>query len=81
MYILLELKLTGDNFSSDINTYNAEMDAKIAYYQLLAQAISSEVELHTIVLMTTDGIVIEKQSFAHQIGEPNVVEINNNTVI
>lgn len=81
MYILLELKLTGSDFSNNITTYGAEMEAKIAYYQLLAQAISSEVELHTIILMTIDGNIIEKQSFAHQIGEPNVVEINNNTVI
>ena len=81
MFIVLELKITGDEFDHNIDTYEEETDAKIAYYQLLAQAVSSEVEIHSILLLTSDGTTIEKQTFAHQVGEPNIVEINNNVVI
>ena len=81
MYIVLELQVTGDDFNSDIKSYGTETAARVAYYQLLAQAISSEVEIHSVLLLTSDGTTIEKQTFAHQIGEPNVVEINDNIVI
>lgn len=81
MYILLELKITGDEFEYNIESYLEETAAKIAYYQLLATAISSEVEIHSVLLLSSDGNIIEKQTFAHQIGEPNVVEVNNNVVI
>lgn len=81
MYILLELKITGDEFEHNIESYLEETAARIAYYQLLAVAISSEVETHSVLLLASDGTIIEKQTFAHQVGEPNVVEINNNVVI
>ena len=81
MYIVIELQKTGTDVGSIVNKYESLLEAESRFHQILAAAAISEVEIHSAVILGENGNLIKNGSYAHQVGEPNTVEINNNTVI
>lgn len=39
--------------------YDTKEDAEVKYYQVLAEAVKSPVEVHTVMLMTDEGFLLE----------------------
>lgn len=67
-YLTIELQ-TNDGVTSNIVTqYNELKLAESAFYSVCSSAIISSVEVHAIILMDENGIVIKNEFFKHESG-------------
>ena len=65
-YIVIEIQTTGGVTGVvPPATYANEAEAKRAYHLAIAAAIVSAVEVHTIVLMTTEGQILAREVCRH----------------
>lgn len=66
MYIVIEIQKSADNVMSDIVTsFNTLSEAYNKYYSVLAFAAINELPVHSAVLMTEEGFVVENKCFKH----------------
>ena len=67
-YIILELQTNADGTVGTLvttaDTYN---EAKSAYHQKLAYAAISSVHIHAVVIMNSDGVVSDQESYRHEV--------------
>ena len=66
-YIVLELQTTGGVTSNIINAYTTSNEADNAYYNALAAAAISSVEIHSIMLITPRGETLRSDYYKHKV--------------
>ena len=70
-YIVIEMQngaIGGNNWSYDLRD-----DAEVKYYQVLAEVVKSPVEVHTVMLVTGEGFVLDAKCYKHG-DEPEATE-------
>ena len=79
-YIVIESKIyENDSFTVTPFTYNDRTDAEQKFLQLASAAVKSERPMHAIILMTSEGQLIERKVYHHTVEvepepEPETVE-------
>lgn len=68
MYTVIEMQdgVIGGNFWS----YADRASAEVKEYQVLAEVVKSEVETHTVMLVTDEGFVVDCKCYKHEAEEP-----------
>ena len=67
-YIVIEMQngsIGGNNWS-----YDSRDDAEVKFYQVLAEVVKSPVEIHTVMLVTGEGFIIDTKCYKHPVVEP-----------
>lgn len=73
MYVVIEMQ--NGIIGSNTWAYDNRDDAEVKYYQVLSEVVKSPIETHTVLLITSDGILIDFKCYKHQTTpEPEVVE-------
>ena len=66
MYVVIEMKKIGDKITCSPTSYNTKEDADSAFYAILASAAVSNVDIHSAVILTEDGLINKSQSYKHK---------------
>lgn len=63
-YIVIEMQngITGGNNWA----YNDKADAEVKFYQVLAEVVKSPVEVHTVMLVNGEGLVLDCKCYHHE---------------
>ena len=56
--------------AAPVNAYETKPEAERQYFTLCAQAVMSSYQYDSIVLMTKDGFLLKRETFAHELPEP-----------
>ena len=67
-YIVIEIQngsIGGNNWA-----YDNRADAEVKFYQVLAEVVKSPVDIHTVMLVTGEGFVLDCKSYDHREPEP-----------
>ncbi len=64
MYIVVEMQ--NGTIGGNTWAYANRDDAEVKYYQVLAEVVKSPVEIHTVMLVTGEGFVIDTKCYKHQ---------------
>ncbi len=54
--------------------YDTRDDAEVKFYQVLSEVVKSPVEVHTVMLVTDEGFVIDCKCYKHEL-EPADSEV------
>lgn len=62
-YVVIEMQngIVGTNAW----TYETRADAEVKFYQVLAEVVKSPVAIHTVMLMTDEGFIIDSKCYKH----------------
>ena len=63
-YVVIEMQngaIGGNNWS-----YDNKPDAEVKFYQVLAEVVKSPVEVHTVMLVTGEGFVLDCKCYHHE---------------
>lgn len=72
-YIVIEMQ--NGNIGGNNWAYEDRASAEVKMYQVLAEVVKSPVEVHTVMLVTDEGFVIETKCYKHgEEPEPEVTE-------
>ena len=75
MYLVVELQKTAPNAVANIVTAHADINAAYnKYFTVLAAAAISSVPSHSAVLLTDNGGLIARETFEHDVAEPEEQE-------
>jgi hypothetical protein len=66
VFIVIEMQTNGTEVATITNKYTESEKALQKYFQILAAAVTSKVEVHTAVIMTETGRVIRAEYFKHE---------------
>lgn len=71
-YIVIEMQngIVGANAW----TYDTREDAEVKEYQVLSEVVKSPVTVHTVMLVTDEGFVLDTKCYKHQ--QENDTEVN-----
>lgn len=47
--------------------YDTRDDAEVKFYQVLSEVVKSPVEVHTVMLVTDEGFVIDCKCYKHEL--------------
>lgn len=47
-------------------TYDTRANAEVKMYQILSEAVVSDIATHTVMLMTDEGFVLECKCYKHE---------------
>ena len=67
-YIVIEIQngsIGGNNWA-----YDNRADAEVKFYQVLSEVVKSPVDIHTVMLVTGEGFVLDCKSYDHRAPEP-----------
>lgn len=64
-YVVLEMQ--NGNVGTNAWTYDDRASAEVKLYQVLAEVVKSPVEVHTVMLMTNDGFVLDSKCYNHPV--------------
>lgn len=75
-YLVLEIQANADGSVGipPIASYDVRNEAESRYHSVLATAAISAVEMHSVVLLTSDGRVLERKSYNHASEVTPVIE-------
>lgn len=45
--------------------YDTREDAEVKYYQVLSEVVKSPVAVHTVLLMTDEGFILDTKCYKH----------------
>ena len=68
MYIVIEMQ--NGIIGSNTWAYDDRADAEVKFYQVLSEVVKSPVEIHTVMLVTGEGFVIDNKCYKHPVVEP-----------
>lgn len=63
-YVVIEMQ--GGVVGSNAWSYSTRADAEVKYYQVLAEVVKSPVPVHTVMLMTGEGFVLDSKCYHHE---------------
>lgn len=66
IFIVIEMQTNGTEVATITNKYTENDKALQKYFQILAAAVTSKVEIHTAVIITETGRVIRAEYFKHE---------------
>lgn len=66
VFIVIEMQTNGTEVATITNKYTESEKALQKYFQILAAAVTSNVEVHTAVIMTETGRVVRAEHFKHE---------------
>ena len=71
-YIVVEMQngIVGNNAW----TYDTREDAEVKEYQVLSEVVKSPVAVHTVLLMTDEGFVLDTKCYKHDAQPAEVIE-------
>lgn len=63
-YVVIEMQngVVGENAWN----YETRDDAEVKYYQVLSEVVKSPVAVHTVILATDEGFVIDCKCYKHE---------------
>lgn len=64
MFVVIELQ-TNDTTANIVNAYSDRNVAEQRYHQILAAAATSDVKLHSAVMLTSEGFFIKSEHYEH----------------
>lgn len=64
-YLILELQKSSDDVAYIVTKQPAYQQAKSTFYQILASAAISQIPVHTAVILSDEGELIQKETFYH----------------
>ncbi len=66
-YIVIEMQngITGGNNWA----YDSKADAEVKFFQVLAEVVKSPVEVHTVMLVNGEGLVLDCKCYHHDVSE------------
>ena len=67
-YIVIEIQ--NGNIGGNNWAYDNRADAEVKFYQVLAEVVKSPVDIHTVMLVTGEGFVLDCKSYDHRAPEP-----------
>ena len=70
-YIVVEMQ--NGIVGSNAWTYDARADAEVKEYQVLSEVVKSPVAVHTVLLMTDEGFVLDCKCYKH--AQPDDMEV------
>ena len=62
-YIVVEMQ--NGIVGSNAWTYDTRADAEVKEYQVLSEVVKSPVAVHTVLLMTDEGFVLDTKCYKH----------------
>lgn len=66
-YVVIEIQTNADDtVGTLINTYDNRNEAESAYHRVLSAAALSSLPVHSAILATTDGCVLESRYYSHE---------------
>lgn len=69
-FIILEIQAWNDgNVGTIVDTADTYNEAKSSYHTKLAAAAVSSVPIHSVVIMTADGVTSDQESYRHEVVE------------
>lgn len=62
-YVVIEMQngIVGSNAWN----YDTREDAEVKYYQVLSEVVKSPVAVHTVMLLTDDGFILDTKCYKH----------------
>jgi ribose 5-phosphate isomerase RpiB len=66
VFIVIEMQTNGTEVATITNKYTESEKALQKYFQILAAAVTSKVEVHTAIMLTETGRVIRAESYKHE---------------
>ena len=66
-YVVIEMQngaIGGNNWS-----YDVKADAEVKFYQVLSEVVKSPVGIHTVMLVTGEGLVLDYRRYHHDVSE------------
>ena len=62
-YVVVEMQngVVGNNAWN----YDTREDAEVKYYQVLSEVVKSPVAVHTVMLLTDDGFILDTKCYKH----------------
>ena len=74
MFIVIELQTNNGVTGNFVFAFGNLEDAYAKYYNILAAAAKSNVEIHTALILTADGSVVRCEHFEHPVEQVEVAE-------
>lgn len=71
-YIVVEMQ--NGIVGSNAWTYDTRADAEVKEYQVLSEVVKSPVAVHTVLLMTDEGFVLDTKCYKHDAQPAEVIE-------
>ena len=65
MYLVIEIQMSGSSLAHLVTTHQTRADAESKFHTILASAAISSVELHSAVMLNTDGSLMKRESYHH----------------
>lgn len=63
-YIVIELQ--NGSIGSNNWAYDDRASAEVKYYQVLAEVVKSPIDVHTVMLVTDEGFVLDVKCYDHR---------------
>lgn len=63
-FVVIEMQ--NGNVGSNAWNYESRADAEVKLYQVLSEVVKSPVAVHTAMLVTDGGFVLDVKSYKHQ---------------
>ena len=73
-YIVIEIQ--NGNIGGNNWAYDDRASAEVKYYQVLAEVVKSPVDVHTVMLVTGEGFVLDYKCYDHRTSETNVEAVS-----
>lgn len=65
MYVVLEIQKDNDTVATLVNSYATRNEAENKYHSILSAAAISEVDVHSALMCTDEGIPIKNEHYSH----------------
>ncbi|MBQ3502952.1 MAG: hypothetical protein IJA72_04765 [Clostridia bacterium] len=65
MYVVIEIQKNHGKIITHTNAYDVKNQAENKFYSILAEAATSDVEVHSAVILTEEGYIDKCQSYKH----------------
>ena len=62
-YIVIEMQ--NGNVGTNAWVYDTREDAEVKEYQVLSEVVKSPVAVHTVLLMTDEGFILDTKCYKH----------------
>ena len=76
MYSIIELKTNDGETTHHFYTESSKDSAMLKYYTILAEAVTSSVEIHTALVLDAEGRYLARDSYNH----PKTEEEKNESI-
>ena len=69
MFYVIEIQTNAESASNLVWSFDAREDAEAKFHTVAAAAAKSAVLVHTVVLLTREGVLVKSESYTHPVSE------------